>query len=268
MPALNGNRVKLQDSVRNQLHNLKKHKRIPQKRKRLDLGNPKNAREARMTSLVLRKKKFLSAFKALKPRTLTKVPSDGSGINFRYAFKIGGRPVEITLDLKTSFGNTFGHDKLAARVSPNRRLINSAGWALVITRTGTLEAFEMQHLHNFIKSNWGSIPKKDAIKKENYTVYPVDMKAFYSSQGIKPITGRLEAGSIQKVLKQIRDVYIKEHPVVKKQEKTMARAAPMITPVNGKRNLSTSPKKLPPQNFTKKNVIRQTRGVRKQPRGR
>ena len=42
----------------------------------------------------------------------------------------------------------------------------------------------------------------------------------------------------------------------------------MITPVNGKRNLSTSPKKLPPQNFTKKNVIRQTRGVRKQPRGR
>ena len=170
--------------------------------------------------------------------------------------------------MKTSFGNTFGHDKLAARVSPNRRLINSAGWALVITRTGTLEAFEMQHLHNFIKSNWGSIPKKDAIKKENYTVYPVDMKAFYSSQGIKPITGRLEAGSIQKVLKQIRDVYIKEHPVVKKQEKTMARAAPMITPVNGKRNLSTSPKKLPPQNFTKKNVIRQTRGVRKQPRGR
>ena len=108
----------------------------------------------------------------------------------------------------------------------------------------------------------------DAIKKENYAVYPVDMKAFYNSQGIKPITGRLEAGSIQNVLKQIRDVYIKEHPVVKKQEKPVARTAPMITPVNGNRNLRTPPKKLPPQKFTKKNVIRQTRGVRKQPRGR
>jgi hypothetical protein len=238
------------------------------RRQKIPLENPRGPKEQRMASLVIRKKKLLSKFKALKPSTLNKVHSDGSGINFRYAFKIGGKPVEITLDLKTSFGNVFGNNKLAARVSANRRLINSAGWALVIKKDGALEAFEMQHLHNFIKSSWGSIPKKNAIKKDNYTVYPVDLDALYHSQGVRPITGKLEAGSIQNILREIRNVYIKEHPVVKKQAKKLTKKEPVQKPRSPRGKLNGITKKLPPNKTTTKEFIRQTRGIRKQVRGR
>ena len=179
------------------------HRNFTKRRQKIILDRPRSFREKEMAKLVRLKKEQISDFKRTIPRELARVPSDGSGVNYRYSFVTNGKPKEITFDFKFSYGEA-GLRSVGLRVK-NRRLDNAAEWAMVMDRRGYIEIFRMEHIRNFVRTKWGSVSQKSRIRKNGYDVFPVSLDAILKAEGVKPIVCQLESASIRDALKQVKE---------------------------------------------------------------
>ncbi len=151
--------------------------------------------------------RYVRGIRALKP-----VRAIGTGVDYHYLFKRGGKEYNITLDMKFSFG-MLGERTISARVGPNRKLINESGWVMAVNRKGQLELFKTSALSEYVSRHWGSIDKSKMIHKVGYDQIPVNLENLYEVTGVKPMVFSGAKESIPEMLSAIRDATAPKIPV-------------------------------------------------------